>query len=394
MTHSAVLSLHPDEPFSKVYSFDTSKGYVEKPPTLTLEKIAYLSKNDHEKEGKEVQISEVPSTFSKKLRGRIITGEIVPNDSKHSSKKEPQLQFENEKKAESKKSKEEITLSKIGNEAVEKLASISEAVDNRSLLANSKNFFKVGNCYQCKKKRFVFQSFAYYMPLNCQKVFCAECLKEFYGEDIHEIIKTRTHWSTPFKRKICKTPAAILTTDSGSTRLDNSTEEEERVHVVDTYLKTQTKKMLDFNGNLIRKLEKNKKHLSIEEKMLSLKILHDNLENLLSLKQVAQENITKNEQKDNEDQFAYTNLINSVSNYMRKKKIDDRKHQHDESAAILSDSCLFLESARDKDEEEIAIRKRGMSENQFEILEDLHNDHNGMQNKNKRSPFRLSSEYM
>jgi hypothetical protein len=213
---------------------------------------------------------------------------------------------------------------RISSEVAEKFISKSEVGNNKQLPLPNKNFFKVGNCYQCKKRRFVFQSYVNYMPHSCQKTFCAECLQEHYGEDIYHIIQTRTHWSTPFRRKICKTSSAILSTDTTGCKPENQTEEEERAYVVDTFFKSQVKKTLELNHSLIKRLEFHRGTMTTEEKLLSLKIIHVNLEILMGLKSAI---IEHREPVGESLDCSYLGVINSVSRDLQAKA----KADHDDA---------------------------------------------------------------
>ncbi len=123
--------------------------------------------------------------------------------------------------------------------------------------------------------------------------------------------------------------------------------------------------MLDFNGTLIKKLEKNKRLLSLDEKMLGLKILHDNLESLIKIKTAIQDN-KKKQKIESVDKKSYLDLITSVTNYMRKKKLDEKKNQAEEQEQLLTYGNMFTQKPAATDYEEVAIRKRGLSEHQFE----------------------------
>lgn len=345
---------------------------MEKEHSITLDQISKLDKKPGQKTVKELQVSEMSTGYSKKLRGRLITSD--PTNPQLKSPTTPQIHSKKTKStpatAEKKKENEDLSVPKLNSSIVEKFTCKSELGEFKLPPTASKNFFKVGPCYQCKRKRFVFQSFANYMPTNCQKMFCAECLEVYYGEDIHDIIQTRTHWSTPFKRKICRTPAAILAQDSSGLKPESQTELEEKVYIVDTFLKSQVKKMLDLNSVLMKKLEKNKKVLTVEEKILGLKIIHDNLETLVRLKSAIQENKLK-QKLATVDRKSYVPLINHVSNYLKKKRLEESKEKEDEEG-IFNDRSLFF---RDFNEEnsDVLIRKRGFSDTQFEEMEESRN---------------------
>jgi hypothetical protein len=309
-----------------VYTFGTSKGYVEKEPSISLETLALLEKRGSgvKQSKKECQISEMSCTYPRKLRGNmaIIDQSLAVNEKLESLVKDKESPSHRKEEAGQKEPPMKLNIGLI-----EKFIVDVDLSEPRQPQAPNRNFFKVGNCYQCKKRKFVFQSYANYMPQSCQKTFCAECLKTYYGEDIYEIIQTRTHWSTPFKRKICKTPSAILSTDTTGCKPENQTEEEERQYVVDTYLKSLTKKTLELNSTLIKKLERNRGTMTTEEKMLGLKVIHDNLETLLDIKG-ALFNLDLVEKLKTVEKTSYTDVINRVSADLRKRVLDERAEKY------------------------------------------------------------------
>lgn len=309
-----------------VYTFGTSKGYIEKEPSISLDTLALLEKRGSgcKQQKKECQISEMNYLHARKLRGNmaIIDQSLAANDKSEVQAKEKESPFQ---KGEDTSQKEPSI--KINCNLVEKFMSKIEFVEPKQPPSLNRNFFKVGNCYQCKKRKFVFQSYANYMPQSCQKTFCAECLKLHYGEDIYEIIQTRTHWSTPFKRKICKTPSAILSTDTTGCKPDDQTEEEERRYVVDTYLKSFTKKTLELNSTLIKRLERSRGQMSTEEKMLGMKVIHDNLETLLNIK-AAIFDLELVEGVSAVDKTSYVNLVNRVCADLRKRSLEERVEKY------------------------------------------------------------------
>jgi hypothetical protein len=306
-----------DEGSNLVYTFGTSKGYVEKGNGLSLETLARLEKwtSVQKMQPKDCLISDVSSLYAGKLRGNVAILDQVPSNQQRTEETPITQQQELSNQS-------ERTNIRISNEVVERFISKSEVGANKQLPIASKNFFKVGNCYQCKRRRFVFQSYVNFMPHSCQKTFCSECLEEHYGEDIYKIIQTRTHWSTPFRRKICKTPSAILSTDTTGCKPENQTEEEERVYVVDTYFKSQVKKTLELNHSLIKRLEIHRGSMTTEEKLLSLKIIHDNLETLMSLKACI---IEHREPPFDAQDTSYLGVINSISRDLQAKANAERE---------------------------------------------------------------------
>lgn len=301
-----------------VYTFGTSKGYVEKGNGISLETLARLEKRSsvQKLQPKDCLISDVSGVYAGKLLGNVAILDQPTLTAAQKVGEQPVTQQESVAQSEN-------THVRISNEVVEKFISKSEVgTNNKQLPTASKNFFKVGNCYQCKKRRFVFQSYVNYLPHSCQKTFCSECLLEHYGEDIYQIIQSRTHWSTPFRRKICKTPSAILSTDTTGCKPENQTEEEERAYVVDTYFKSQVKKTLELNHSLIKRMESHRGAMTTDEKLLSLKIVHDNLETLLSLKSAI---IEHREPLGEALDCSYLGLINSVSRDLQAKARAERE---------------------------------------------------------------------
>lgn len=319
-----------------IYTIGTSKGYIEKEPTISLETLAMLEKRGSAQKStkKECQISEMNGLYPRKLRGNmaIIDQTIAAPEKVESNCREESL---NNPGTES--IGKEHSVEKVTSNMMEKFISKSDISESRQLPAANRNFFKVGNCYQCKKRKFVFQSYANYMPQSCQKTFCAECLKDYYGEDIYQIIQTRTHWSTPFKRRICKTPSAIMSTDTTGCKPEGQSEEEERVYVVDTYLKSFTKKTLELNSTLIKRLERNRANLTTEEKMLSLKVIHDNLESLLSVKGAVFSHRLAEMSAGTEKQ-SYVGMVNDVSRDIEQRARQERAEKY---------GMLFEESTSD-----------------------------------------------
>lgn len=264
---------------------------------------------------KDCLISDVSSIYAGKLLGNVaILDQQVPNVQK---KVEDTGSQHNNTSNQSEK-----TVIRVSSEIADKFISKSEIIGNKQLpTVASKNFFKVGNCYQCKKRKFVFQSYLNYYPQSCQKTFCSECLNENYGEDIYQIIQTRTHWSTPFRRKICKTPSAILSTDTTGCKPENQTEEEEKTYVVDTFFKSQVKKTLELNHSLIKRMELYRGSMTTEEKLLGLKIVHDNLESLFSLKAAVVEH---REPAAERGDGSYLGVVNAVSRDLQAKALADK----------------------------------------------------------------------
>jgi Zinc-finger domain of monoamine-oxidase A repressor R1 len=315
-----------EESSNMVYTIGTSKGYIEKEPTISLETLAMLEKRGsaQKSQKKECQISEMNGLHPRKLRGNMA---IIDQTIAAPEKVESQYREELNTIQGIDSIGKEHSMEKVTSNMMEKFISQSDVSESRQLPSVNRNFFKVGNCYQCKKRKLVFQSYANYMPQSCQKTFCAECLKDYYGEDIYEIIQTRTHWSTPFKRKICKTPSAILSTDTTGCKPEVQTEEEEKVYVVDTYLKSFTKKTLELNSTLIKRLERSRSSLTTEEKMLGLKIIHDNLESLLSIKG-AVFNQKFIESTGSVERQPYVSLVNDISRDLEQRTLQERDEKY------------------------------------------------------------------
>lgn len=294
-----------------VYTFATSKGYVEKGNGISLETLARLEKRAsvQKLQPKDCLISDVSCIQAGKLLGNVA---ILDQPTVTAPKKveEPNLPITNVSQ------QSEKNTVRVSSELADHFISRSDVGSNKQVPVVSKNFFKVGNCYQCKKKKFVFQSYSNYLPHSCQKTFCSECLQDCYGEDIYKVIQSRTHWSTPFRRKICKTPSAILSTDTTGCKPENQTEEEEKVYVVDTYFKSQVKKTLELNHTLIKKLELYKSSMTTEERLLSLKVIHDNLEGLFALKTAM---IDHRDLETEPVDCSYLSVINSVSRDLQAK---------------------------------------------------------------------------
>jgi hypothetical protein len=390
-TNGTVL-LPPDEVNQFVFNFSAGKTYIEPEPTMSLENIIKLEKRSVEKAGKECLLGDLVCNYSKKLRGRVITTEAPHPDQKPAntfnlSLKKAKCSFLDKKRDDS-------HLAKLQQDVLEKFTSKSDTCDGKSAQNSSKNFFKVSNCQQCKKKRFVFQSFANYMPLNCQKMFCAECLKDCYQEDINYIIQTRTNWSTPFKRKIAKLPGSLLPQETHP-KLEYGNEGDEKVYVIDSFLKVQAKKMLDLNCVLIKKLEKNKKLLSLEEKMLGMKVIHDNLESLVKIKSAIYDNKLRHK-LESVDKKSYTGLINDVSNFLKKRRLEERLSKEEEE--IMIDKSLFMRAGH-SETIDLMIRKRGLSDHHFSVSgntgeesKELIKTINNIYNLGKRMPFQVQDE--
>lgn len=132
--------------------------------------------------------------------------------------------------------------------------------------AHLKSFFKLGLCQDCKRRQFVFQSYSYFAPSgqnNETSGVCSECLESLYGEDIYEVLSTRTHWQTPQSRGLG---------DSGLSR------------------QSKTQSLLEFNSAQFRSLADKSVQFQANpvERVLGLHTIRKNLKTLLQIQKTTQ----------------------------------------------------------------------------------------------------------
>jgi len=154
---------------------------------------------------------------------------------------------------------------------------------------------KQGLCHFCKRKKVAYGCFQNYNPTSCKAVFCAGCLTEVFHEDIIDIVTKSSSWTCPVKRKVC--PCKQCTGNEKGGYSDDRIYDGSRISGVkyQQNLNKQTtqnklKNLLDFNAQLMTKLQKNYQTLNEDEIKFYLSIIYDNLEKLSSVADVVIEN--------------------------------------------------------------------------------------------------------
>ncbi len=165
------------------------------------------------------------------------------------------------------------------------------------------SFVRVGACHMCKLKgKLVYQCHRNFQATSCEKKFCLDCLVLIYKDNILDNIQKNDSWRCPYIRKVCrckncclsrKQPYAILEMDPNQSvytnlrsrvRREGDEEiEEGEDESMRCLLKEKFKKLIDFNGQLINKVNTNYHKLTEEEIKFYNKLIHSNLSVLNNL---------------------------------------------------------------------------------------------------------------
>ena len=158
------------------------------------------------------------------------------------------------------------------------------------------SFVRVGACHMCKMKgKLVYQCYRGYQATSCQKKFCFDCLVLIYKDNILESIQKNDSWRCPYIRKICRcknccmtrkeiysileidTNASVYSNLRSRSRKEEEEENEAEEESMRCLMREKFKKLMDFNGQLINKVNTNYHKLTEEQIKFYNKLIHSNL---------------------------------------------------------------------------------------------------------------------